>query len=92
MMLISRQPFPVEIMIDQKQLENLECFNYLGSLITNNARCTHEVSSRTAISKTEFNNEKALFTRKLDLNLRKKLVNYCYIWSITFYGVETWTL
>jgi hypothetical protein len=28
---------------------------------------------------------KALFTSKLDLNLRKKLVK-CYIWSIALYG------
>jgi hypothetical protein len=28
---------------------------------------------------------------KLDLNLRKKLVK-CYIWSMTLYGAETWTL
>ena len=28
-MRISRQPSPVTIMIDQKQLENLECFKYL---------------------------------------------------------------
>jgi len=27
----------------------------------------------------------------LDLKLRKKLVK-CYIWSIAFYGAETWTL
>jgi len=27
-MRISRQPFPVTIMIDQKQLENVECFKY----------------------------------------------------------------
>jgi hypothetical protein len=27
----------------------------------------------------------------MDLNLRKKLVK-CYIWSIAFYGAETWTL
>jgi hypothetical protein len=32
-----------------------------------------------------------LFTSKLDLNLRKKLVK-CYIWSIALYGAETWTL
>jgi len=32
-----------------------------------------------------------LFTSKLDLNLRKKLVK-CYIWSIASYGAETWTL
>jgi hypothetical protein len=32
-----------------------------------------------------------LFTSKLDLNLRKKLVKCC-IWSIALYGAETWTL
>jgi len=32
---ISRQPFPVKIMIDQKQLENVESFKYLGSILTN---------------------------------------------------------
>ena len=36
-------------------------------------------------------NKKTLFTSKLDLNLRKKLVN-CYVWSIALYGAETWTL
>jgi len=31
-MRISRKPSPVTIMIDQKQLENVECFKYLGSV------------------------------------------------------------
>jgi hypothetical protein len=35
--------------------------------------------------------KKNLFTSKLDLNMRKKLVK-CYIWSMALYGVETWTL
>ena len=38
-----------------------------------------------------FNKKKTLFTSKLDLNLRKKLVK-CYIWSMALYGAETWTL
>ena len=41
--------------------------------------------------KAAFNRKKTLCTRKLDLNLRKKLVK-CYIWRIAFYGAETWTL
>jgi hypothetical protein len=32
-MRISRQPSPVTIMVDQKQLENVEYFKYLGILI-----------------------------------------------------------
>jgi hypothetical protein len=90
-MRISRQPAPMTIMIDQKQLENVEYFNYLGSMITNYARCTRKIKSRIAMAKAEFNNKKTLLTSKLDLNLRKKLVK-CYIWSIALYGAETWTL
>jgi hypothetical protein len=44
-----------------------------------------------AMAKAEFNKKKTLFTTKLDLNLKKKLVK-CYIWSIPLYGAETWTL
>jgi hypothetical protein len=43
------------------------------------------------MAKAAFNNNKTLFTSKLDLNLRKRLVK-CYIWSIALYGAETWTL
>jgi hypothetical protein len=77
-------------MIDQKQLENMEYFNYLGSILTNDARCTREIKSRIAMAKAALN-KKTLFTSKLDLHLRKKLVKY-YIWIIALYGAETWTL
>ena len=36
-------------------------------------------------------NKKTVFTSKLDLNLKRKLVN-CHIWSVALYGAETWTL
>jgi formylmethanofuran dehydrogenase subunit E-like metal-binding protein len=90
-MKISRQPSPIKIMIDQKKLENVEYFNYLGSMVTNDARCTREIKSRITMTKAAFNKEKNLFTSKLYLNLRKKLVK-CYILSIALYGAETWTL
>ena len=43
------------------------------------------------MAKAAFNKKQTLFTSKLDLNLRKKLVK-CYIWSMALYGAETWTL
>jgi hypothetical protein len=43
------------------------------------------------MAKAGFNKKRALFTSKMDLELRKKLVNY-YIWSRALYGAETWTL
>jgi len=36
------------------------------------------IKSRIVIAKAAFNNTTTIFTRKLDLNLRKRLVN-CYI-------------
>jgi hypothetical protein len=73
-MRISRQPFPVKIMIEQKQLENVESFKYLDSMLTNDVRCTCDIKSRIAMAKAAFNKNRALFTRKMDLELRKKLV------------------
>ncbi|GFG39086.1 hypothetical protein Cfor_11199 [Coptotermes formosanus] len=72
-MRISRQPSPIQIMIDQKQLKSVKYFNCLES------------HGKSSIEQEEY------FTRQLDLKLRKKLVK-CYIWSIAFYGAETWTL
>jgi hypothetical protein len=89
-MKISRQPYPIKITIYQKQLHNVEYFIYLGSMITNYARCKREIKSRIAMATAIFNKE-TIFTSKLDLNLRKELVK-CYIWSIALYGAETWTL
>jgi len=48
---ISRQPFPVKIMIDQKQLENVESFKYLDSILTNDGRCNCEIKCRIAMLK-----------------------------------------
>jgi len=69
----------------------VECFKYLGSMLTNNERCTSEIKSRIAMAKAAFSKKKTLFISKLDLNLRKKLIK-CYIWSMALYGAETWTL
>jgi hypothetical protein len=88
-MRIARQPFPVKLTIDQKQLENVESLKYLGTMLTNDGRCTFEIKSKIAMAKAAFNKKRDLFTIKMEL--RKKLVKY-YILSIALYGAETWTL
>jgi hypothetical protein len=88
----SRQPSPLQIKIDQKHLENVEYVKYLGSMITNHARCTREIKSRIGMATAVFsNNKKILFNSKLDSDIRNKL-GLCYIWSIALNGVESWTL
>jgi hypothetical protein len=86
----SRQPTPLQIKTDRKPVENVEQFKYLGSMITDDARCTREIKARIAMAKAAFNKKETLFTSKLDLELRKKLLK-CYIWSIALFGAETWT-
>ena len=54
---ISKQPFTVQIMIDQKQLENVGYF-----MIKHDERCIREIKSRIAMAKETFNS-------KLDLNI-----------------------
>jgi len=70
---------------------NEESFKYLGSMLTNDRRCTCEIKPWIAMAKAAFSKKSALFTSTLDLKLRKKLVK-CYILSITLYGAETWTI
>ena len=66
----------------------MTCFKYLGSMLTEDGRCTCEIKSRIAMAKAAFNKKKNLSTSKLDLNLRKRLVR-CYVWSIAMFGAET---
>jgi len=51
-------------MIDQEQQQNVQYCNYLGSMITNDARRTREIKSRIAMAT-------AALTSKLDLNFER---------------------
>jgi hypothetical protein len=68
-------------MMDQKQVKNVEYFNYWGSMTTSVGGRAREVKSRIARGKVAFNKNSILFTCQLDVNLRKKLAK-CYLWSI----------
>jgi len=40
---ISRKSSPIQTIIYQKQLANVNHFDYLGSMITNDARCARKI-------------------------------------------------
>jgi hypothetical protein len=52
----------------------VEFFTYLGSILTNDGICTCEIKSRIAMAKAAFNKKRAVFTSKMDLELRRKLL------------------
>jgi hypothetical protein len=54
-------------------------------------KCCDIGSQMTHFGLPRVNKKRALFTSKINLELRKKLVK-CYIWSMALYGSATWTL
>jgi hypothetical protein len=67
----------------------VEYFNYLGSVITNDANFTWEIKSKIAMGKNIFQQES--FHKEISLKFEEKLVKCC-IWSIGFYGAVIWRL
>jgi hypothetical protein len=63
---ISRQTFPVQIMIDQKHLQNVKYLNSSCSMITHDGSFTRDTKARNAMAKATFNKKKNLFTNKVD--------------------------
>ena len=56
--------------------KDLSATLYLCSKITNDARCTRDIKSRSAMEKAALNKNKCLLTSELDLKLRKELVKW----------------
>ena len=81
----------VNIRIGEEKLEQVQSFTYLGSMITEDGKCTSEIKRRIAIGKKAFIDRKEIMTGELSLNLRKRLAKI-FVWSTLTYGAETWTI
>ena len=57
----ARSSFAKPTELPGTQLENVESFNYLGSMLTNDGRCTCEIKARIPIAKAAFNKERGSF-------------------------------
>jgi hypothetical protein len=63
----------------------VEYFNYLGSIITNDARCRLETKCRIAITKALFN-RKNIFIDESDLKVKEKTsellhLDHSFVWG-----------
>ena len=74
---MSRQLSAVRSVIAQKELENVQYFENLGNLITNDAKCTRDITIRIFRAKTALSVNTFFFTSSLGLNIRKKKLK-CY--------------
>ena len=79
-------------MEDDDALKQVPKFKYLGSIFTADGENKEDIWQRIKEDKVMYNNErKLLCSNNLSLEMKKKLIKSC-IWSVAFYGSETWTL
>ena len=92
-LVISRdQNIRVNLKLNGQVIEQVKCFKYLGSIITDDGKCQREVSTRIAEAKQAFNRMKTVLTN-LKVTMRTRLrVLRSYIEPLLLYGCETWTL
>jgi len=50
-----------------------------------------EIWSRIETAKKVFMEKKKMFTGKMNLELKKRIMK-CLVWSVALYAAETWTL
>jgi len=81
----------VSIVIDGQLVEQVNKFQYLGSMMTEDGRCTTEVKRRIAMAKDAFSKRKELLSRNMSRAVRKKIIK-TVVWSVALYGSETWAL
>ena len=88
----STQNIRTNIFVGGEQLEQVERYKYLGSVVTQDGRCDQEIKTRLAIARSAYIRIKPIVTnRSISINLRKRFIR-AYIWSTLMYGCESWTI
>src|ERR1700733_14325062 len=85
-----RRDKTIKITINGEEIEQLEKFCYLGSMVTNDARCHVEIK-RLAMGKDAFYKRGELLRGSLNMKLKKRMVK-TLVWIVVLYSSETWTL
>ena len=90
-MVISKEEgIKCNIKLENTTLEQVSKYKYLGSWITEDARCVEDIRARIGMAKTAFWQNKELMKRNISLNTKIRILN-CYVFSILNYGCESWT-
>ena len=81
----------IKITLNGEEIEQVEKFCYLGSMVTDDARCHEEIKRRIAMGKDAFYKRGELLRGSLNKKLKKRMVK-TLVWSVVPYGSETWTM
>ena len=66
--------------INNHVIEQVDQFNYLGSLVTYDGRSEEEIRRRIILSKNAYNKIKKLITNaKISIEIRKRFIKCCLV-------------
>ena len=76
--------------IDGETVETVSDFIFLGSKITANGDCSHEIKRRLLLGRTVMNNlDSVLKSRGITLSIKVHLVK-AMVFQVVMYGCESW--
>ena len=81
----------IKVTNNGEDIERVTEFCYLGSIITDDAKCHREIRRRIAMGKESFLRKNELMRGGLSKELKKRIIK-TMVWSIVLYGSETWTV
>jgi len=82
----------LSITIDNKELEQVAKFPYLGSWITDDSKCQEDIKHRLALGNAVSAKLKTLW-QSHSLSLKTKIeVCKALVWAVVSYGCESWTI
>ena len=90
MVIDKKEKIQCVIKVGNKELEQVKEYKYLGSWITDNAKCEEEVKRRIGKAKADFWKFKEFLRRDINLKLKLRILKI-YIFSVVGYGSEAWT-
>jgi hypothetical protein len=82
----------INIQTDNKLLEQVKHYKYLGNIINQDGRCIIEKGSRIVqIKSVLMKKKKLLCSNNMNIKMRKRFIKV-YVRSVALYGCETWIL
>ena len=89
-LVVSKKSSPkCNLKLKEQIINQVSSFNYLGSMITEDARCETEIKRRIALAKSAFSKlGKILTNRTMSMRTKIRVLN-CYIYPVLMYGSET---
>ena len=78
--------------IDRETVETVSDFNFLGSKITADGDCSHEIKRRLVLGRKVMTNLDSIFKNRDITLLTKVHLVKAMVFPVVMYGCESWTV